>query len=60
MDEDMTIGEMTISYTLSAEDGPLVRVTADDDLDLVTKLGMLRLAEDSVLQSDEWPGGDES
>lgn len=60
VDEEMTVGELTISYTLPAEGEPLVGVTDDQGLDLVTKLGMLRLAENSLLQRDEWPDGGES
>ena len=50
----MEIYEMRISYSLDPETGePLVGLHEDGELDITTKLGMLRLTEDTLLHAPD-------
>lgn len=50
-DEGVVLHELTIRL-LMTEGDPIVTVERDDDLPIVTALGMLRLTEDTLLTID--------
>ena len=48
----MDLYEMRITYSLDPETGePLIGLHENGDLDITTKLGLLRLTEDTILNS---------
>ena len=50
----MEIYEMRITYSLDPDTGePLVGLHEDGELDITTKLGMLRLTEDTLLHGPD-------
>ena len=50
----MEIYEMRITYSLDPDTGePLVGLHEDGELDITTKLGMLRLTEDTLLHAPD-------
>lgn len=50
----MEIYEMRITYSLDPETGePLIGLHENGDLDIATKLGLLRLTEDTILNSPD-------
>ena len=50
----MEIYEMRITYSLDPETGePLIGLHENGDLDITTKLGLLRLTEDTLIHSPD-------
>lgn len=47
--DGLLLHELTIRYWLDG-DGPRIELVQDDDDDLVTLLGMIRLAEDTLIR----------
>lgn len=48
--QHVSLYEMRISYVIDGETGePLVGLHEDGDLELITKLGLLRMTEDTLL-----------
>lgn len=52
-DEAMPLGTITISYFLDTDGEMATGVSVDGDMPLVTQLGLLRTAEDTILRMDE-------
>lgn len=52
-DEAMPLGTITITRYTSADGETLAGVNVDDDLDVHAQLGLLRMAEDTILRMDE-------
>lgn len=50
--EGVVLHEMTIRM-LMTDDEPIITVEHDDDLPIVTALGMLRLTEDTLLNDND-------
>ncbi len=55
------VGSIHIGYDLADDGEPITTVTTDGDMPLVTQLGLLRLAEDTLMNGaldDEEDGDD--
>ncbi|WP_156914046.1 hypothetical protein [Brevibacterium album] len=46
---EVEAGRITVTYGLAADGEPLVGVSTEGDLDLITQLGALRMAEDTLI-----------
>lgn len=52
-DEAMPLGSITISHYLDNTGDIITGVSVDGDIPIVTQLGLLRMAEDTILRMDE-------
>ncbi|MEV8339223.1 hypothetical protein [Leucobacter sp. NPDC077196] len=52
-EEAMPLGTITITRYTSADGETLAGVNVDDDLDVHAQLGLLRMAEDTILRMEE-------
>lgn len=52
-DEAMPLGSITISHYLDSTGDIITGVSVDGDIPIVTQLGLLRMAEDTILRMDE-------
>lgn len=52
-DEAMPLGSITISYYLDTDGDMVTGVSIDGDMPIVTQFGLLRMAEDTILRTDE-------
>ncbi|GAB3192076.1 hypothetical protein [Nesterenkonia suensis] len=50
----IALGTISISYAIDPDGQPDVGMSFAEDLPLVTQLGMLALAKDTLLRADEW------
>lgn len=53
MDEPVDIGSITISYYIGHDGDMISGVSVEGDLPMITRLGLLRMAEDTILRMDE-------
>lgn len=52
MSKPLSIGSITISYEFGDDGDIITGVQVDGDIPVVTQLGLLRLAEDTILAVD--------
>lgn len=54
----MNLGSITISYELDDDGDMITGVSIDGDLPIVTQLGLIELAKDTILRMDPEDGED--
>ena len=54
----MNLGSITISYELDDDGDMITGVSIDGDLPIVTQLGLIELAKDTILRMDSEVGED--